>query len=276
MISVKLAKKAPATASIVGELVAAEQLGGRGLDKRQLGRLGFKAEAGQVTSLAGKGETIRVLVGVGKESALDRHGLRRAAAAFAKAVCDQRSAVLTVGSRLGGVDRAAAIQALTEGLAYGGYRFDEYKSKPGTHLGSVTLVGTGDESEAAGLARGKAIAGAVCWARDLLNEPGGTLTAPEFADRVAARGTEAGVEVQVLGKRQIEAERMGGLLAVNQGSTLEPRFVTMTYAPEGATASIALVGKGITFDSGGLSIKPAEAMMTMKNDMGGAAAVVAA
>jgi leucyl aminopeptidase len=114
-------------------------------------------------------------------------------------------------------------------------------------------------------------------ARDLVNEPGGTLTAPAFAEEVRSLGETYGFEVTVLEKPEIEAAGMGGLLGVNRGSEVEPRFLELRWTPPGTTRGVvALVGKGITFDSGGLSIKPSDAMMGMKGDMAGGAAVVGA
>ncbi len=276
MVAVKLAKKVPACAAVSGALVASDRLADSGVDKRSLGRLGFKGDVGQTVLLPGADGAIQVLVGVGKRADLDSTTLRKAGAAFARAVSDQRSAVLVLGEVAGELDAAEVTQAVTEGVLLGGYRFDAHKSKPDAGLGTVTVVGTGDRAEADGARRGNAIAASVNWARDLVNEPGGTLTATVFADRIAERAGALGIEVEVLDKKAIAAAEMGGLLAVNQGSDEEPRFVKLTWSTDGAEDSNGLVGKGITFDSGGLSIKPADGMMTMKCDMGGAAAVVAA
>jgi leucyl aminopeptidase len=276
LVTVKIAKKKPASAGWVGTLVTAQGAARSGVDKKVLGRLGFKGEAGQTAVVPARDGTVRVLVGIGKEGALTIDDLRTAGAAFAKSASEQRAAVLEMGKALAAVDPTDAVQALTEGLVLAGYRFDRHRSKPKSGLGSVTLVGSGSSDELEGLRRGRIVADAVCWARDLVNEPGGTLTPTVFADRIAERANESGVVVEVLDRKAIERERMGGVLAVNKGSTQEPRFVKLTYAPEGAVADLSFVGKGITFDSGGLSLKPAEAMMGMKGDMGGAAAVTAA
>jgi leucyl aminopeptidase len=207
---------------------------------------------------------------------VDANGLRRAAAAAAKAAGSNTSLVIDHAAVTGSLDDPAAVtQALGEGAALAGYRFDRYRSADGDHLARVTIVGTGDRTEAAGLARARVVADAVCFARDLVNEPGGTLVPAEFADRVRDAATEAGLGVTVWGLEEIAEERLGGVLAVNKGSGNEARFVRLEYRPEGAVGHVALVGKGITFDSGGLSLKTGEGMMTMKCDMAGAAAVVA-
>jgi leucyl aminopeptidase len=173
---------------------------------------------------------------------------------------------------------------VTEGLVLGAYRFTDFKpsaaERPGTD--AATLVVADDPAAVrearAGVEVGAAVAQAVCFARDLVNTPGGTLTAPVFADRAAAAAEIAGLQVEVLDEDAIRAEGLGGVLAVNQGSQIPPRLVKLTYEPdvEGPVDTVCLVGKGITFDTGGLSLKPADAMIGMKNDMGGAAAVIGA
>jgi leucyl aminopeptidase len=126
------------------------------------------------------------------------------------------------------------------------------------------------------LARAQVIAGAVTMVRDLVNEPGGSLTPDKLAKRAVAEGAAAGFEVEVWDEKAARRERLGGLLGVNRGSAQPPRFLLLRYEPEKPRATLALVGKGITFDSGGLSIKTADGMIGMKGDMGGGAAVLGA
>ncbi|MFN8017718.1 MAG: leucyl aminopeptidase [Acidimicrobiales bacterium] len=160
----------------------------------------------------------------------------------------------------------------------GTYRFDAYKDAPdGVRLAEVVVVGKGGKRVADAVARGAAVAEAIAFARDLVNTPGGDLVPKEFVGRVAPVAEAAGVEVEAWDLKRIRKERLGGLLGVNRGSTHEPRLLILRHVPEGrAKGRVALVGKGVTFDSGGLSIKPATSMEWMKTDMGGAAAVVAA
>ena len=181
------------------------------------------------------------------------------------------------------IDRADGVRAVTEGLILGAYRFDTHKPKaserPSTDSATIAV---GDDVRAVQDAarRGRATAEAVCFARDLVNEPGGTLTPTVFAERSAERATEAGLTAEIMDADAIAEARLGGLIAVNLGSEEPPRLLKLTYTPEAAAdtvvPTVALVGKGITFDSGGLSLKPAESMMEMKNDMAGAAAVIGA
>jgi leucyl aminopeptidase len=138
------------------------------------------------------------------------------------------------------------------------------------------VVGTGGKRVQAGLDRGALLAEATCFARDLVNEPGGALTPRALAQVAVEVAEREGLRVSVLDQVDIEAAGLGGLLGVNRGSSEPPRFIELAYEPERPRGHLALVGKGITFDSGGLSLKTAEGMMGMKGDMGGAAAVLAA
>jgi leucyl aminopeptidase len=235
---------------------------------------GFEGELGVTVWVPGDGSS-RLFVGLGKAEDLGARSVRRAAAGAAKALSKHTSAATTLLGDAGAADADGA-RALAEGFALGAYRFTEYKSDPEPHqLEAVRVLGD-DDGVADGLTRGARIAQAVNAARDLVNEPGGVLTPPEFADRAEALVAPSGVTVEILDKAGIEDAGLGGLLGVNRGSLHEPRFVRMTHAPEGATAHVVLVGKGITFDAGGLSIKTADGMVGMNGDMGGGAAVVGA
>jgi len=275
MLQVKLVKKAPAKVDVSARLVSVEGLSDTGHDKRQLARLGFEAKTAQTLTLAGADGAVEVLVGLGKTAELNADVVRRAGAALVRASGTNKTASVDL-TAVASVGAAAAAQALTEGLILGAYRFGTYKGEQPSTLTTVSVVRTGGADEAKGVRRGTVIADAVCFARDLVNEPGGSLTATEFANRGAARAKAAGLKVRILGPKEIKAARLAGLLAVNQGSVEEPRLLELTYSPSNPVASVAFVGKGLTFDSGGLSLKPAEAMMSMKNDMGGGAAAIAA
>jgi leucyl aminopeptidase len=139
------------------------------------------------------------------------------------------------------------------------------------------VLGKKDEAVQNGLDRGLAIAGAVAWARDLVNEPAGAMTPTQLAEEARRAAEEGGLEYEVLDEVEIANQGLGGLLGVSLGSDQPPRLVKLTYTPAGKpTGTVALVGKGITFDSGGLSLKTADGMETMKTDMSGAAAVIGA
>jgi leucyl aminopeptidase len=275
MLNVTLAKTAPAKAEVTIRFVIRGE-GVRGRDAKQLKALGFEAKYLESIRLPKSKADTEVLVGLGAADELTAGRLRRAAVVAVRACGELPRAALDLKQCPPGLDPAFAVQLVAEGLLLGGYRFDTYRSKPKKSLRSVALLTAGTRDEREALKRAKSIVGAQLFARDLVNEPGGALTPTVAADRVAERAGAAGVTVEVLDRARIAEERLGGVLAVNQGSVEEPRFVRLSYRPEGATSRVALIGKGITFDSGGLSIKPAEGMIGMKMDMGGAAAVAAA
>lgn len=246
-----------------------------GLDEALAAASGFEGKPGQ-TLFASTDAGLRLLVGLGAEPEVG--SFRKIGAAAAKAAAKSPALVADLLGPLDAGDRPAAADALAQGLLLGSYRYDEYQATPDDIvLASVSVVAKGGARVAAAVARGVAAAGAQCFARDLVNTPGGHLTPKVFAQRAVAEGEKVGLEVEVLDKAAIKKAKMGGLLGVNQGSTQDPRFVIMRYRPEGkARGKVALVGKGLTFDAGGLSIKPPSSMETMKNDMGGGAAVVGA
>jgi leucyl aminopeptidase len=215
--------------------------------------------------------------------------LRRAAAALVRAAGRSGAALFVLPAPLAdsaGSPRRAA-QAVVEGAVLAAYRFISHKSESeGSGIERfVVAAGAGiDVTELGeGMRRGVAVADAVGLARDLVNEPPSSLTPRRFADTATehAQGLP-GVTVEVWDEQRIADERLGGLLGVARGSAEPPRLVKMTYEPadpleaDGRVPHVVLVGKGITFDSGGLSLKTADGMVTMKTDMSGAAAVMAA
>ena len=276
MVAVNVAKKIPARAAVVARPIASDRLAGSGYDKRVLTRAGFTGKLGETLKVPSADGSVDLLIGAGPAADLDAAALRRVAVEGVRAAGTNGTLVIDHAEATSALDPAVATQALAEGALLGGYRFERYLSEPDKRVGRVTLVGSGDRAEAAGLKRALAIGEAVAFARDLVNEPGGAKTPEVIAELIAGRASDAGIDVTVWDLAEIESERLGGLVAVNLGSANEPRFVRLHYKPEGAVARVAIVGKGITFDSGGLSIKPADGMMTMKCDMAGAAAAVAA
>ncbi|HEX9506065.1 MAG TPA: leucyl aminopeptidase [Acidimicrobiia bacterium] len=223
-----------------------------------------------------------VLVGVGDPSELTLDGLRRAAAAAARRATKAASLGTTLGAVAPHLAPADTAQALAEGFTLGGYQFLEYKKDPKpTKLTKVSLIGEGGADVRAALVRGVTIADAVIWARDIVNRPSKEKPPAEVAADARRLLRGRGVSVQVLGVTELREQRLGGLLGVGQGSDQTPRFLKLSYTPTGSTRStrakaLAFVGKGVVFDSGGLSLKPAGGMETMKCDMSGAAAVIAA
>jgi leucyl aminopeptidase len=219
-----------------------------------------------------------LLIGVGDRASFDLAALRRAGAAIARrAAKGERVATTLLDAVADDVDRGAAAQALAEGFVLGAYQFLRYKSegKP-SKLERVVVVGRGGARVKAGLDRGATVAGAVRWARDLVNEPAAAKSPEDVAALARKVARAAGLKVKVYAGDELVRERMGGVLGVGEGSQRPPRFLRLEHAPKGARATLGLVGKGVVFDSGGLSLKTAGGMETMKTDMSGAAAVIAA
>lgn len=165
--------------------------------------------------------------------------------------------------------------ALLEGAALGAYRFDDFRSSAKPSVTAITLITELDENEVE-LDRVRAIVDAVGLTRDLVNTPPAELSPERLADVAVEQGEANGIDVRVWQDAELEADGFGGIVGVGAGSSRGPRLVRMDYAPTDAKFHLALVGKGITFDSGGLSLKPSASMLGMKTDMAGAAAVLAA
>jgi leucyl aminopeptidase len=168
----------------------------------------------------------------------------------------------------------APVAALAEGALYGSYRFTTYRSKPGSALRKITIGAAGNAANRAALRRAKVLADALHTVRDLVNTPPNDLYPETFAARLAQLAS--GLEVEVLDQRALARGKYGGILAVGAGSARPPRLVRVRYRANRPRARVALVGKGVTYDSGGLNLKPAPSLTWAKSDMAGGAAVVAA
>jgi leucyl aminopeptidase len=220
-----------------------------------------------------------ILVGLGKRGEVRPDALRRAAGRAARLAARFDSVATTLARAAR--PPAEAVQAVVEGLLLGAYRFDRFKTSAShadlpapSRLESVTLLGV-NEREAA--KRAQVVSESVAWARDLVNTPAGAAT-PEFlADEARSMAKHTGLEVKIWTKADLEKGGFGGVLGVGQGSVNPPRLIELTYdGGRKGDPPIAITGKGITFDSGGLSIKDSKGMEWMKADMGGAAAMLAA
>lgn len=225
-----------------------------------------------------------LLVGLGKRDKMSAEAIRQAAATAVQQARALQVPAMTVGlyGDLPG-SHATAAQAFAEGLEMGAYRYWKYRTGLTTEetfaVEAVTVL-TGSEKNdplRAGVATGQIIGRGMTYARDLVNHPGYALTPAVLGDEAVSLGQRVGLSVTVLDQAQLTEQGFGGILAVGKGSANEPRFIVMEHgaASEGKP-TICLVGKGLTFDSGGLSLKPPDAMETMKSDMGGAAAVFGA
>lgn len=242
---------------------------------------GFEGRPGQTVVVPASGRIAAkavLIVGVGDPAALTLDGLRRAGATLARASAKVKKVATTLlDATPKGISAEAAGQALAEGVLLGAYQYLDFKSKGAANaLERVVVLAPGAEVKR-GIARGSAVAGAVVWARDLINVPADAKSPEEFVAAARRLLSGTGVTVRVMDERKLAEERMGGVLGVGKGSERPPRFMKITYAPTGRPRGhVAFVGKGVVFDSGGLSLKPAGGMETMKTDMSGAAAVVAA
>ncbi|OFW17450.1 MAG: hypothetical protein A3F70_13630 [Acidobacteria bacterium RIFCSPLOWO2_12_FULL_67_14] len=222
------------------------------------------------------------LVGLGSRKDFTDDRLRRAATTGALAARQRGvTRMAIIDRRDTGVDAGRAAQVLAEGAIVGNFDGASYRTTdpPRVWLESVTLRVTGDAAAVKrGLERGQVLGECTNLARELANEPGNTLTPRVFAERAAAVAAAAGLTVDVLDEARIAELNMGLLLGVARGSQEPPRVVVLRHQPAGAPGApvLGLIGKGITFDAGGISIKPAENMDKMKDDMSGGAAVLAA
>jgi leucyl aminopeptidase len=265
------------------------------LDEKAGGSIGRLFASGEFTGARDEAVVVHtsgaaaariVLVGMGKSEDLTRASLRRAAAVAARRAKSLGTGALAFAvpqEFRGGASPADLAQVAIEGAEQGAWFFDELKSgangndkkPPVTAL--TVVVDRGEDGEAQrGLAVGAAIAAGHVLARRLQFLPPNRCTPAFLAETAEELGKTHGFAVTVLDKAAIEAEGMGALLAVNQGSATEPRFIVVEYKGAGDAAPVVLVGKGITFDAGGISIKPSASMEEMKYDMSGAAAVLGA
>ncbi|AZG43647.1 leucyl aminopeptidase [Gordonia insulae] len=240
-------------------------------------RLGANGSHGEITRLPGPdglGVDLVVAVGLGTADNLDdADQLRQAAGVAARELDGLEQAATTLSS----VD----LGATAEGFFLGAYRFDTFRSdktrpKKAPVARLTLLVEDKGKAAKADLAHAVAVADSVAIARDFVNTPPSHLYPEEFAERARHLGSAAGLKVEVLDDQALEKAGYGGIIGVGKGSSRLPRLVRLTHTGKKDAKKVALVGKGITFDTGGISIKPAANMDHMTSDMGGAAAVIGA
>ena len=248
----------------------------------------IKGKLGEITLVHSLGRlpSDRVVVaGLGKKQELTKDRLRGVVAEAARLL--QRKSVETMatgllGAGIAGIAPEGAAQAITEGALLGTYSFRKHITKEAEHgdLKQLLIV-TADEADRPilepGCHRGRVIAEAVNFARDMVNEPANYMAPGDMAEAAKKLAQGYGLGLTVLEKDRMQELGMGALLGVSQGSCQPPRFIVLDYkGGDSGVVDLALVGKGITFDSGGISIKPSEKMEEMKTDMAGGAAVMAA
>jgi leucyl aminopeptidase len=218
-----------------------------------------------------------LLVGVGRDADRTPETLRRAAAV----AVDRAGRATTMATALhragaGGAGATPALAAVAEGTALAAYRFQRHKSRPEPALDAATLLvdGAGSAGLEGALRRAGRAAEATVLVRDLVNEPASAITPATLAAEAVRLARRAGLGHRVLQAPALRRGRFGAVLAVGGGSAVPPRLVELRYRPDGARGHVALVGKGVTFDSGGLDLKRGAGMDGMKDDMAGAATVL--
>jgi leucyl aminopeptidase len=252
---------------------------GIGANRTQLAAIGFEGKVGQTYVLAPNAKGVaRVLIGVGAIADLNANSLRNIAASGARA-CAKFESVATTLPGVARGDVRANTQAVVEGFALALHRWAELKRDKSSLPALTKVVLVSAEKTTAvknGMDKGIATSTAVCTARDFANTPPSHLTARQFADHAVAIAANSNLKSTVYNRDQLIAMGCGGLVGVNKGSVEPPRMVKLEYKPTGARGKVVLVGKGVMYDSGGISLKPSDAShASMKMDMSGAAAVLA-
>lgn len=281
--TVKLEKSTPSKANILViptfrgeegvELPSTALLGSSELKStlHALTAVGAKGKSGEIIRIPApqgvKADSI-VAVGLDKPESLDDEAVRRAAGNVARTLVGQKHVATTLGD--------FGLAATVEGLILGGYStrgIRSTKADADEAPVKVTIVSNEDKDVFNAAVIG---AEAVAFARTLTNTPSNELYPASYAKYLKNEATKAGLEVEVLDKKELKKQGFGGILSVGQGSSRAPRLVRLEWNPKSAKKSVALVGKGITFDTGGISLKPGAGMWDMISDMGGSAAVAGA
>ena len=286
MLKIKLTERADSEILVVGLGLAGKKLQiestGAQIDTATLlttlTAMGATGEVDEVIKLPSKSNKLIVFTGLGKiESNFSPELLRRAAGAASRNLLGNEGASFALPHK-----SVAEIAAIAEGAALGSYSFTEFrgstKSGQKNPLSSITIVtrfaNTAQAKSA--IKRAEIIAEQTFLVRDLVNTPPSSLTPDSFCLRAKKLASKYGVKVEVLNEAALRKGGYGGIIGVGQGSINPPRLLHLSYSPAKAKKRFAFVGKGITFDTGGLALKPANGMEAMKADMSGAAAVVAA
>jgi leucyl aminopeptidase len=230
-----------------------------------LTEIGFKAKSGEMASVPTMNRIAArsvLVVGLGKEPTI--RAVRRASGSVGRRVFERTDIALALHSS---PDEAAAS---VEGFLLGSYAFTKYKSEPRVSKVQRVIVAGAEEKD---VERGRIYADSTSYARDLINEPAGGLTPQIWVGRARELAEVTGLTLRVHEKHELAERGFGGIMGVNKGSVETPALIELRYEPDDPQGKVVLVGKGITFDSGGLSLKDPKGMETMKTDMSGGAAV---
>ncbi|WP_433468413.1 leucyl aminopeptidase [Spirillospora sp. CA-128828] len=264
---------------VPGDAGAAPAAGADAIDRAMngglagaLAALGATGKAGEVTRLPSLGTvTAKVIVAAGLGENPSAEDARRAAGAAVRALAGTARVAVALPA-----DGADGVEAVALGALLGAYSFDAYRTGDGhkSPVEEIRLIAPA--SEEAAVERARTLAASVKLVRDLVNTPPSHLSPEDLAGEAERVAAEAGLAIEVLDEKALVEGGYGGIAGVGQGSVNPPRLVRLAYTHPEASKTLVLVGKGITFDSGGLSLKPTDAMDWMKSDMGGAAAVLGA
>jgi leucyl aminopeptidase len=276
-----------ATGAVDSALGATDGIPGDGMISRLIKLGDFKGKLNEVAVLYSNGMIPAprvILVGLGKREQLTTDRVRQVSGVAARKARDlgcKRVSSIVHGGGLGGLDAQAAAQATVEGALMGTYQFRENKSSPGNgkQIDELVLVEFNParvQAVRAGAHDGETVAAGVNSARTLINRAPNHLTPAAMAEFVRDMAAASGLSATVLQADELAQFKMGGILAVSQGSANSARFVILDSQPDSKSAPLVFIGKGVTFDSGGISLKDPTGMESMKADMGGAAAVIGA
>ncbi len=245
----------------------------------------IKGKLNEITLLhsMGKLPTGKVVVlGLGKKQELTTNKIRGAIAEACRYLRGRGVSLIAsiiMGDGINNIKTNDAVQAMAEGAVLGLYTFRRYMTKKENGFGEIkelTIFGKVKKLMEQAITRGKIIAEAANFARDMVNEPGNYMTPTQMANAARQLAKKYELKIQVFDKDKIKELEMGGLLGVSRGSQQPPKFIVLSYkGRQSSEIDLGLVGKGVTFDSGGISIKPSESMADMKGDMAGAAAMLA-
>lgn len=279
-LKITLTQTIPAHSSLTATVIRVEgppkklklsqnNLDGKLVSSLNLTSLGVSSDLGSITKLAGPGSSIIALVGLGQATDLD--SIRHAMGTAARELGGSEHVVIDVP-----FSTKQQLQAAIEGFQLGNYEYLSYKSKAEKRsLAKLTVI-TALKLNVRALAESTILSSAVHRARDMVNAPANDLYPQVMVAAAKKLSQGLGIKIKVWEEKDLVAAGLGGIYAVGKGSARPPRLVKLEYKPAGAKSSLALVGKGITFDTGGLSLKPAESMVGMKYDMTGAASCLQA
>ncbi|WP_457568104.1 leucyl aminopeptidase [Desulfurobacterium sp.] len=248
-----------------------ELLDKEGIGRESLKALNFKGEAGEVASISTPRGHLFIFAGLGRKRELNREKVRKAIGSAVKEAKGRKAKKLAAVMFDFGRKNEGLAAAFAEGLFLASYSFEKYRSEK-KEIESVTVYGTEELKEA--FYYGKILAEAANFTRDIVNEPGNVITPEALADKAKDLASRYGFKCKIFREKDLEKKNMVGILAVGRGSKNPPRFIHITYRPENPAKKVVLVGKGVTFDSGGLNIKPEQYMKKMKMDKAGACAVL--